>query len=79
VRFGAPVKPEDLFGLIDGHKKGVAAHVVGFLVARLLPDGQRGLYGGDSARYLSHPHYRLRIREHTLADVEAARGLAASF
>jgi 1-acyl-sn-glycerol-3-phosphate acyltransferase len=76
VSFGEPLAPERFFDTLGGTAPGVAAHLAGFLVARLLPDGQRGLYGADAAAYLEHPHYRQRIREHTLADIRTARDLS---
>lgn len=74
--FGRPVEPERFFGVVGSQSLGVAGHLAGFLVARLLPEAQRGIYGADPEAYLGHPHFRLRIREHTLADVHAARRLA---
>ncbi len=75
IRFGPPVEPSRFFEATADQPPGVAAHLVGFLVARLLPEEQRGLYGADPEAYLGHPHYRLRIREHTLVDIQAAHRL----
>jgi hypothetical protein len=76
VRFGAPVEPGVFHDTVAGQAPGVAAHLAGFLVAQLLPEEQRGLYGKYPEAYLDHPHYRLRIRPHTLADIAVARQLA---
>ena len=78
VRFGAPVDPGVFFGTVGGRGPGVGAHLAAYLVARLLPEGQRGLYGSDPAAYVGHPHFRKGIREHTLADIRAARELSHS-
>ena len=76
VRLGDPIEPARFFAATAGSSRGVAGHVAGYLVARLLPESQRGVYGDDPAAYVSHPHFRQRIREHTLADVRAARPIA---
>lgn len=76
VSFGAPVAPGLFHETVQGQPPGVAAHLAGHLVAGLLPERQRGLYGQNPAQYLDHPHFRLRIRPHTLADIEAAGPLA---
>lgn len=78
VRFGAPVSPGVLFDLVGDQSAGVAAHLIGFLVAQLLPEAQRGLYGTDAATFVDHPHFRLRIHDGTLADVRAAEQLLPS-
>ncbi len=72
VRFGRPIEAEEFFGVVGSRSPGVAGHLAGHLVARLLPEDQRGLYGADPAAYLDHPHFRLRLRPHTLAEVEEA-------
>ncbi len=76
LTFGAPVDPARFFDVLGDRPLGVAGHLAGFLVARLLPERQRGLYGARPESYLDHPHYRMRIREHTLVDIQAARQLA---
>jgi len=76
LRFGAPVSPTPLLEVVAKHSAGVAGHVAGFLVARLLPERQRGVYGQAPGDYLDHPHFRLRIRQHTLDEIGVARGLS---
>jgi hypothetical protein len=76
LRFGAPVEPERFFAAVAGSSRGVAGHLAGFLVARLLPEEQRGLYGEAPRSYLDHPHFRQRISPNTLADIEVAGQLA---
>ena len=76
VRFGEPVEPGRFFRTVGDHPRGVAGHLAAFLVARLLPESQRGLYGEKPEVFLDHPHPRQGIRAHTLADIRVARELA---
>lgn len=76
LTFGAPIDPRRFFEVLGDHSLGVAGHLAAFLVARLLPEEQRGIYGSRPEAYLDHPHFRMRIRPHTLADIRAAAPLA---
>ena len=76
LSFGEPVAPERFFELCGGHSVGVAGHLAAYLVARLLPEERRGLYGATPQTYLDHPHYRQRIQQHTLDDIRSARSLS---
>ena len=76
MSFGEPVEPAVFFEALRGQPPGVAAHLAGSLVARLLPEDQRGVYGPDPEAYLDHPHFRLRLQPHTLADIRIATRLA---
>ena len=76
VRFGEPVAPTRFFEVVGEHGAGVAGHLAGFLVAKLLPAEQRGVYGSAPQAFVGHRHYRLRIGDHTLAEIRAAERLA---
>ncbi|MFT7518684.1 MAG: 1-acyl-sn-glycerol-3-phosphate acyltransferase [Kiritimatiellia bacterium] len=73
VTFGEPVHPNVLFGEDGSTPMRIAGHMAGYLVARLLPETQRGLYGDNPSSYLEHPHFRQRVQAHTLVDIGLAK------
>jgi len=74
VRFGKPISASTLNLIRDwSNSEPVAAHVIGVMVAEMLPAELAGVYGPYNERYLTDPSALHRLSITQLGEIELAR------